>query len=173
MKKNNISVDFVVFGDLEPDNTKKLEAFNENIKGGDGSHLAIIPPGPSLLSDTLISTPIVGGEQAPRGESSMEGVTETGGANFEFGVNPETDPELALALQMSMQEENQRLERESKAKEGAKEPNLEDIAEDGEQSQPLLKKQGDPSNDGGPSQAEEETKDDAQGSNDNDKMDTA
>lgn len=173
MKKNNISIDFVVFGDLDNDNTKKLEAFNENIKGGDGSHLAIIPPGPSLLSDTLISTPIVGGEQPPRGDSGMDGVTETGGGNFEFGVDPQTDPELALALQMSMQEENQRLERENQAKEGNKEPNLEGIAEEGGESQPLLKEQNGPGDAGGPSQSREVKKDDDKGPDDGDKMDTA
>ncbi|KAL3713712.1 proteasome regulatory particle base subunit rpn10 [Talaromyces marneffei ATCC 18224] len=44
MKKNNVSIDVVAFGDLDSDTTKKLEAFVENVKGGDGSHLAIIPP---------------------------------------------------------------------------------------------------------------------------------
>ncbi|RQM05082.1 hypothetical protein DH86_00003655, partial [Scytalidium sp. 3C] len=51
MKKNNVSIDFVAFGELDDDVTKKLTAFNENVKSGDGSHLAIIPPGPGLLSD--------------------------------------------------------------------------------------------------------------------------
>ena len=173
MKKNNISIDFVVFGDLEPENTKKLEAFNENIKGGDGSHLAIIPPGPSLLSDTLISTPIIGGEQAPRRDNGVDGVPETGGGNFEFGVDPQTDPELALALQMSMQEENQRLERENKANEGPKESTLEGIVEEGGESQPLLKEQERPSDIGGPSQSGEEKKDDRKDPDNGDKMDTA
>ena len=34
-----------------------------------------------------------------------------GGAAFEFGVDPNIDPELALALRISMEEERQRQER--------------------------------------------------------------
>ena len=158
MKKINISIDFVAFGDLDPSNTKKLEVFNENIKGGDGSHLAIIPPGPSLLSDTLVSTPIVGGEQAPGGDSGVEGAPEAGGGSFDFGVDPSTDPELALALRMSMDEENARLERENQGKEEKKKPNLEGIPEEGGESKPLLDDQGQPSGEG-PSQSKEDKKD--------------
>ena len=78
MKKNNVSIDFIAFGDLDPENTKKLEAFNENIKGGDGSHLEIIQPGPSLLSDHIISTPILAGEGvAPRGGDTGAGEEKT------------------------------------------------------------------------------------------------
>ena len=62
MKKNNVSIDVVAFGDLESDQTKKLEAFVENVKGGDGSNLAIIPPGPNLLSEELQVSPILGGD---------------------------------------------------------------------------------------------------------------
>lgn len=146
MKKNNVSIDFVAFGDLDPENTKKLEAFNENIKGGDGSHLAIIPPGPSLLSDHLVSSPILAGEGVgPRGgEPGMDGGATGGGNEFEFGVDPSTDPELALALRMSMEEEKARQEKEGKA-DGAKEPTLEGIPEEGGESQPLLNADGEAS----------------------------
>ncbi|KAL4771565.1 hypothetical protein BDW60DRAFT_189410, partial [Aspergillus nidulans var. acristatus] len=61
MKKNNVSIDVIAFGDLESDQTKKLEAFVDNVKGGDGSNLAIIPPGPNLLSEELQASPILGG----------------------------------------------------------------------------------------------------------------
>ena len=37
MKKNNTSVDVVAFGDLTDDNLDKLRAFNDAVKGGDGS----------------------------------------------------------------------------------------------------------------------------------------
>ncbi|CAF9908834.1 MAG: hypothetical protein ALECFALPRED_005068 [Alectoria fallacina] len=132
MKKNNISIDFIAFGDLDPENTKKLEAFNENIKGGDGSHLEIIPPGPSLLSDHIISTPILAGEGvAPRGgENGGDAGGDAGGGGFDFGVDPSADPELALALRMSMEEEKARQEKEVKAGEAAKEPTLEGIPEE-------------------------------------------
>ena len=143
MKKNNISIDFIAFGDLEPDNTKKLEAFNENVKGGDGSHLAVIPPGPSLLSDHLVMTPILSADGvAPRGGGDDVGGADGGGGGFEFGVDPSTDPELALALRMSMEDEKARREKEGKGKE----ERMEGIPEEG---QPLLNEQGEASGSGG------------------------
>src|ERR1700761_991345 len=44
MKKNNTSIDVVAFGDLTDENIEKLTAFNEAVKGGDGSHLEIVYP---------------------------------------------------------------------------------------------------------------------------------
>ncbi len=177
MKKNNVSIDFVAFGDLEPENTKKLEAFNENIKGGDGSHLAVIPPGPSLLSDHLVSSPILAGDGvAPRGEAGMDGGTGGGGGDFEFDVDPSTDPELALALRMSMEEEKARVEKEGKP-DGAKEPTLEGIPEEGGENQPLLNKDGEASGSGETSKPDEVRKDNGNdkkegGEGGGDKMDT-
>ena len=137
MRKLNVSIDFIAFGDLSPEVTKKLEAFNENIKGGDGSHLEIIPPGPSLLSDHLISTPILAGEGvAPRGGEGESGASGDAGGGFEFGIDPSTDPELALALRMSMEEEKARQEKD-KTTDGPKEP-MEGIPEESNENQPLL-----------------------------------
>ena len=172
MKKNNISIDFVAFGDLEPENTKKLESFNENIKGADGSHLAIIPPGPSLLSDHLVSSPILAGDGvAPRGEPGMDGGAGGGGDNFEFGVDPSTDPELALALRMSMEEEKARQEKENKGQGETAEPTLEGIPEE----QPLLNESGEASASGDAAKPEDSKKDDENTKKDDDadKMDTA
>jgi len=113
MKKNNVSIDFVAFGELDDDITKKLEAFNENVKNNDGSHLAIIPPGPGLLSDQLLTSPIINGDgsAAPGGSGGGEG-GESG--NFEFGIDPSIDPELALALRMSMEEEKARVDKQAR-----------------------------------------------------------
>jgi 26S proteasome regulatory subunit N10 len=166
MKKNNVSIDFIAFGELEGENTKKLEAFNENVKGGDGSHLAIIPPGPHLLSDALVTSPILGGDPSTgmgAGGAGADGAD--GGANsFEFGVDPSMEPELALALRMSLEEEKARLEKEKKEKEeeAASKSNLEGIPEEGQAGSSAPK-------DG----AADGQKDDAQGGpkNDDDKMD--
>ena len=171
MKKNNISIDFIAFGDLDASNTKKLEVFNENVKSGDGSHLAIIPPGPSLLSDHLVSTPILSADGAvPRGgENAGDGGGDSGTGGFEFGVDPSTDPELALALRMSMEEEKARQEKETKAKgDSAKEPGLEGIPEEGGETQPLLDQSGEASGSrGAPGSGEKKD-----GEDDADKMDT-
>jgi len=170
MKKNNISIDVIAFGDMADETIKKLEAFNENIKGGDGSHLAVIPPGPNLLSDSIVTTPILAGEGVGGGAGGAggEGGAEggSGGNNFEFGVDPSMDPELALALRMSYEEEKARQEREEKAKQEAEgKTNLEGIPEE----QPLLDQNGEASGSG---EKKEDKKDDDK-KDDADKMDTA
>lgn len=174
MKKNNVSIDFIAFGDLEPENTKKLEAFNENIKSAEGSHLEIIPPGPSLLSDHLVTTPILAADGvAPRGgENGMEGGAESGSGGFEFGVDPSTDPELALALRMSMEEEKVRQEKEG-AKDAVKEPTLEGIPEEAGETQPLLAENGETSGSGHQDVSKPEDDSTKKGDGDGDKMDTA
>ncbi|KAG8530732.1 uncharacterized protein KY384_004089 [Bacidia gigantensis] len=175
MKKNNISIDLIAFGDLDPENTKKLEAFHENIKGGEGSHLEIIPPGPSLLSDHLVSTPILAGEGvAPRDGDAEAGASgDTGGGGFEFGVDPSTDPELALALRMSMEEEQARQDKDKPA-EAAKEPTLEQIPEEAGEDKPLLSGDGEASGsvDAPVSKPEEEEKKDKEHEG-TDNMDTS
>jgi len=103
LKKNNVSLDLVSFGEVEENNaklTKLLQAVNSN----ETSHLVEVPVGPKLLSDVLLSSPII----TPEGEAPMAGGGGDGGAGFEFGINPAEDPELALALRISMEEERAR-----------------------------------------------------------------
>ncbi|RKP12588.1 hypothetical protein BJ684DRAFT_16937 [Piptocephalis cylindrospora] len=104
LKKNSVSVDIISFGEHEV-NESKLQAFLHAVNNNDTSHLVIIPPGPHLLSDKVRSSTVVRGEEAD--ESGMGG-GEGGGEEFEFGVDPSIDPELALALRMSMEEERAR-----------------------------------------------------------------
>lgn len=133
MKKGNISVDFILFGDLEDDATqKKLEVFNEEVKGSEGSHFVVIPPSSKLLSDQLVSTPILLGENAASGgDGGMGG----GNEEFEFGFDPALEPELALALRMSMEEEKARQEKRAREEEeAATKESLEGIKEEGEGS---------------------------------------
>lgn len=162
MKKNNVSIDFVAFGELDDDITKKLQLFNENVKGAEGSNLAIIPPGPGLLSDQLLTSAILstGGSSGSGGGGGGADGGDAGGAGFEFGIDPSVDPELALALRMSMEEEKARQEKQQREAE-AKEK-LPEIKEEDEVSQPLLNKEGGPSN--------ADKKDDT---DDADKMDTS
>ncbi|KAG6041853.1 hypothetical protein E4U41_001013 [Claviceps citrina] len=132
MKKGNISVDFILFGDLDDDDTqKKLQVFNDEVKGSEGSHLVVIPPSSKLLSDQLISTPILLGE----GASSSGGAGGMSGGNdeFEFGFDPAMEPELALALRMSMEEEKARQEKRAREEEeAAKTASLEGVKEEDE-----------------------------------------
>jgi 26S proteasome regulatory subunit N10 len=131
MKKNNVSIDVIAFGDLESDQTKKLEAFVENVKGGDGSNLAIIPPGPNLLSEELQASPILGGDGAGAGGAAEGG--DSGG--FDLDAVTENDPELAFALRLSLEEEKNRQEKEKREREEQeKKGNLEGIPEEGSSS---------------------------------------
>jgi len=105
LKKEKVNIDIVSFGEDEVNNDI-LNKFITTINGkeGTGSHLVTIPPGPHL-SDALVSSPIV------QGEDGM-GAPAAGGG-FEFGVNPEDDPELALALRVSMEEQRARQQAEA------------------------------------------------------------
>ncbi|DAA72760.1 TPA_exp: Uncharacterized protein A8136_5429 [Trichophyton benhamiae CBS 112371] len=128
MKKNNVSIDFIAFGELDSETTKKLEAFHEAVNSGNGSNLVIIPPGPNLLSDSILPTPILGG----RGMAShMEGGEDVGGGSFDFGIDPSADPELAFALRMSLEEEKARLEKEKQEKEKQAKESMDKIPEEG------------------------------------------
>uniref|UniRef100_A0AAX7SYM7 26S proteasome non-ATPase regulatory subunit 4 n=1 Tax=Astatotilapia calliptera TaxID=8154 RepID=A0AAX7SYM7_ASTCA len=105
LKKEKVNVDVINFGE-EAMNTEKLTAFINTLNGkeGAGSHLVTVPPGPSL-ADALLSSPILAGEGG-----AMLGL---GASDFEFGVDPSADPELALALRVSMEEQRQRQEDEA------------------------------------------------------------
>jgi 26S proteasome regulatory subunit N10 len=164
MKKNAINVDIIAFGELGEETIQKLEKFSETCQSTEGSYLAVIQPSSNLLSDSLVTTPILGGDgtsgDAGAGGSGGDG-GDAGGGSFEFGVDPSVDPELALALRMSYEEEKARQEKDKKAKETADgKTELEQIAE-GDEKQPLLDDQGQPS-------GSKDKKDD-----DPDKMDTA
>lgn len=144
MKKNTVAVDFVNFGEVESDNTQKLQAFIDAINSSDNSHLVTIPPGNHLLSDRLIATPIMGETGSSEGGTGA-GESGEGSGGFEFGFDPNLDPELALALRMSMEDEKARVaraekEREEKEKKDAGEgpSNLESVKEEDENT-PLLK----------------------------------
>ncbi|KAK1757705.1 putative multiubiquitin chain binding protein [Echria macrotheca] len=172
MKKNNTNVDFVLFGDIDDDNHKKLEAFHREVKGsGEGSNLVVIHPSGKLLSDQLIATPILLGEGAASGSGAGGGGDAGGASNedFPFGIDPSVDPELALALRMSMEEEKARQEKIAREEaEAAKKASLESVKEEGDESAPLLDKDGQPGGSGS-------KKDDDKGgkSDDKDKMDTS
>lgn len=101
LQKNEVAVDIINFGE-EQENTPKLEAFLAAVNKNDNSHLVNVPSGVGILSDVLAQSPIISG-----------GGDGGGGGNLnEFGVDPELDPELAMAMQMSM-EEARRAEGES------------------------------------------------------------
>lgn len=147
LKKVNTSVDFVLFGEMEGSEThEKLTKFNETVKAGEGSHLVTIPAGVGLLSDQLVSSPIMHGE----GGAGGAGAGGEGGGDFgEYGFDPNNDPELALALRMSMEEEQARREKQAREEaDAAQKASLDSVKEEDESSKPLLDKNGEPSGSG-------------------------
>ncbi|KAG7452777.1 uncharacterized protein BT62DRAFT_958812 [Guyanagaster necrorhizus] len=115
LKKNNVALDVVSFGDgiEEPGEEGKtiLRSFVDNTSSGDNSHIVTVAPGMRLISDALISSPILSADRLSSiPDELMEGAdapsaSGSGAVNdFEFGVDPSLDPELAMALRMSMQE---------------------------------------------------------------------
>lgn len=161
MKKGNTSIDFVFFGDLDDEATqRKLEAFNKAVKAGEGSHLVTVTPSSKLLSDQLISTPIVSGEAGgaagPSGGAGAGAGGGEGGEGFDY-VDPNMEPELALAIRMSLEEERARQEKAAKEEEEKKGADLGTVAEEGEAS-------------GSGEKKDEDKKDEKK---DDDKMDTS
>lgn len=107
LKKNNVAVDIVSFG-CEEENNEKLEAFQTTVNSGDNSHLITVPVG-TVLSDCLYGSPIFGTEDGGFGGGGGGATGEAGGGGaYEFGVDPNLDPELALALRVSLEEERAR-----------------------------------------------------------------
>ena len=128
LKKNNVSIDVVAMGELEENEAKLRElvdAANGSSGGGDDGertcNLVTIPPG-VLPSDVLVTSPIVhggsgggGAAAAAAGAAGAASGGDGGGGGDGFadfgGVDPNMDPELAMALRVSMEEERARQER--------------------------------------------------------------
>jgi len=106
LKKEKVAVDVVSFGEQNV-NTEKLTGFINTLNGKDGgnSHLVTIPPG-SMLSGAIGSSPIL----AEEGGAAMS----SGGADFDMGFDPNSDPELALALRVSLEEQRHRQEEDAR-----------------------------------------------------------
>jgi 26S proteasome regulatory subunit N10 len=63
-------------------------------------HLLNVPPGSHLLSEAIMRSPILSGDLGiPEGMDDADPAGGAGGAageQFEFGVDPSIDPELAM-----------------------------------------------------------------------------
>lgn len=113
LKKEKVNVDIISFGE-DGINNEVLTTFINTLNGkvvkyfilllvyfllnvafqdGSSSHLVTVPPGPHL-SDALISSPIIQGEDGTGGAG-------LGASGFEFGVDPNEDPELALVINLN------------------------------------------------------------------------
>lgn len=140
LKKNNVAIDVVAMGELERNEEKLRElvdAANGRAEEERTCHLVTIPAG-VLPSDVLASSPVLAGAgafAASAAAAAAGGFDTGGGSNFaEYGgVDPNMDPELAMALRVSMEEERARQERAAAAAAESKEGDAEmtDASPDG------------------------------------------
>ncbi|XP_022775426.1 26S proteasome non-ATPase regulatory subunit 4 homolog isoform X2 [Durio zibethinus] len=116
LKKNSVALDIVNFGEDDGGKTEKLEVLLAAVNNNDTSHIVHVLAGPIALSDELISTPIFTGDRENgSGFATTTAAAAAGGiSGFEFGVDPNLDPELAFALRVSMEEERARQEAAAK-----------------------------------------------------------
>jgi len=107
LKKEKVNVDVISFGE-QAGNTSALNTFIETLNGkdGTGSHLLSVGPSPNL-TDALVQSPILQSEDG----APIAGI---GGGGYDFGMEGD-DPELALALRVSMEEQRARQEAEARA----------------------------------------------------------
>lgn len=115
LKKNNVSLDIISFGserEVQEQNKAKLEKLIEVCNSNETSHYVEVPTGEGRnLSDVVLSSPVCfgeGGAPIPGGAGGDMGAGGAGANNFEFGIDPTADPELAMALRISMEEERRR-----------------------------------------------------------------
>lgn len=116
LKKNNVALDVIAFGDgieeAGEGGHSILRTFVESASSSDNSHYLAVPPGPHLLSSQILNSPILANDRGIPDELAAAAPGAVGGtpggagnSQFEFGVDPSLDPELAMVLRMSMEEE--------------------------------------------------------------------
>jgi len=141
LKKNNVSIDVVAMGELEENESKLKElvdaANGRNTEDSERScHLVTIPAG-VLPSDVLASSPIIHGgsggsafaASAAAANANFGGAAGADNAFADFGgVDPNMDPELAMALRVSMEEERARQERLAAQAAAAEDAEMSDAA---------------------------------------------
>lgn len=120
LKKNNVAVDVVNIG-LEGDNTAKIDAFIEAVISNDNSHALHVTAGNTNLADALMNSEIYIDRDSMTAAGSGSGTGGgTGGGDtseFPFGVDPAQDPELVMALRLSMEDHRARQAAEAAANE--------------------------------------------------------
>ena len=118
-----MGIDVINFA--HPDNVPKLQALVQSANNSDNSHFLDVPIGVAMITDVLITSPILmeeGAGDAPMAEGGAPGnIGEAAPNRFaEYGgFNPEMDPDLAMAMKISLDEmrANQKANEEKKPEE--------------------------------------------------------
>lgn len=99
LKKNNVSLDVVSLGEQDA-NADKIQRLLNAVNNQDTSHVVEVPQG-AVVSEAVLASPILrepGDAAAPGGPGDM----------LDLEVDPSADPDLYMALRMSLEEENRR-----------------------------------------------------------------
>ena len=96
LRRANISIDIINFAN--PENVPKLQALASVVDKDReiSSHFMDVPLGMSSITDLLFTSPILG--------FGGDGGAGAGGLSEYGGVNPDIEPDLAMALKLSMEE---------------------------------------------------------------------
>lgn len=112
MKRNNVAIDVINFS--HPENVPKLQALVNAANSNGNSHFLDVPLGVAMITDVLIASPIINEGMEDMGAGGAPSGAPSGGvaASSQFqdygGVDPNLDPELAMALRISLEEERAR-----------------------------------------------------------------
>ncbi|KAI0559646.1 von Willebrand factor A-like protein [Gracilaria domingensis] len=107
LKKNSVSVDVINIG-LEGENQSKIDAFIDSVNSNDNSRALHVPAGGPNLADALMNSDIYMERESGGGGGAGGGTGDGAANNFPYGVDPAEDPELAMVLRISMEEERAR-----------------------------------------------------------------
>ena len=95
------------------ENVEKLTALvnTANSNSGFNSHFMDVPMGISQITDVLITSPILMGDDVEMSSGGGQGNAPAGQFAEYGGINPDLEPELAMALKVSLEEEAARLKK--------------------------------------------------------------
>ncbi|KAM3142044.1 hypothetical protein pb186bvf_005917 [Paramecium bursaria] len=102
MKKNNIAVDIINFGEQNESHLMKIKLFHENVDKDNNSSLINLKPGLSQIYEALITLiqNQQGGQDGQVGNQGQQNLFN----NFD-NPDPNMDPELAEAIKLSLMEQ--------------------------------------------------------------------
>uniref|UniRef100_A0A3B0NI54 VWFA domain-containing protein n=1 Tax=Theileria annulata TaxID=5874 RepID=A0A3B0NI54_THEAN len=122
LKKNNVILDIIDISN-NSETEEKLKALHSAVNNNDTSHyLCCKPCSGTLLSDMIFNSAVLYGQSGGVGGGSQISQNLT-----DFGVDPEMDPQLYMALRLSLEQEEERLRKEATKMQNKTESTLTDI----------------------------------------------
>ncbi|UKJ89625.1 hypothetical protein MACJ_002877 [Theileria orientalis] len=122
LKKNNVILDIINLSN-NSETEEKLKALHTAVNNNDTSHyLCCKPSSGTLLSDMIFNSCLLYGGSRGMGEGAQFAQNLT-----DFGVDPEMDPQLYLALRISLEQEEERQKREAEKLQSKTQSTITDI----------------------------------------------